>query len=75
MNSTKNVKTSKDKIPRLAQEILLRFLREDLAEEVLGDLEEKFYIACKTRSVYKAKLGYWYQVFHYMRPFAIRKSK
>jgi len=69
------VKPSKDKIPRLAQEILLRFLREDLAEEVLGDLEEKFYDTCKTRSVYKAKLSYWYQVFHYVRPFAIRKSK
>ena len=69
------MKPSKDKIPRLAKEILLRFLREDLAEEVLGDLEEKFYVTCKTRSVYKAKLDYWYQVIHYARPFAIRKSK
>ena len=75
MNKHKEVKPSKDKIPRLAQKILLRFLREDLAEEVLGDLEEKFYVTCKTRSVYKAKLGYWYQVLHYLRPFAIRKSK
>jgi putative ABC transport system permease protein len=29
--------------PALAQRLLTRFLRENLAEEVRGDLEEKFY--------------------------------
>lgn len=61
--------------PRFAQRLLLRFLRDDLAEEVLGDLEEKFYIALKKRSPFRAKLNYWYQVMQYMRPFAIRRSK
>lgn len=28
--------------PKLAQRLLLRFLRNDLAEEVQGDLDEKF---------------------------------
>jgi putative ABC transport system permease protein len=60
--------------PALAQKCLLRFLRVDLAEEVLGDLDEKFYIDVKTKSVFKAKINYWYQVLHYLRPFAIRKS-
>jgi putative ABC transport system permease protein len=55
--------------------MLLRFLREDLAEEVLGDLDEKFYATIKNRSVFRAKLNYWYQVLNYLRPFAIRKSK
>jgi len=54
--------------------MLLRFLRSDLAEEVQGDLEEKFYAALKTKSPFKSKLNYWYQVFNYLRPFAIRKS-
>jgi len=49
-------------------------LRDDLAEEVHGDLEEKFYVAVKNKSLFKAKLNYWYQVFNYIRPFALRKS-
>jgi putative ABC transport system permease protein len=52
---------------------LLSFLRDDLAEEVLGDLDEKFYATLKNKSLFRAKLNYWYQVFNYLRPFAIRK--
>jgi putative ABC transport system permease protein len=61
--------------PKYAQRLLLRFLRSDLTEEVLGDLEEKFYVLVSTKSVFRANLNYWYQVFHYIRPFAMRKSK
>jgi putative ABC transport system permease protein len=61
--------------PPLAQRLLLRFLREDLAEEVQGDLEEKFYVTIKNKSVFRAKLNYWYQVLNYLRPFARRKSR
>ena len=60
--------------PKLAQKVLMRFLRDDLAEEVLGDLDEKFYLSVNKNSKLKAKLNYWYQVFNYLRPFAIRKS-
>lgn len=61
--------------PRLARKILLSFLRDDLAEEVLGDLEEKFYSTVRNRSLASAKLNYWYQVLNYIRLFAIRRSK
>jgi putative ABC transport system permease protein len=61
--------------PKLAQRLLIRFLRNDLAEEVRGDLEEKFYSDLKHKSVFKAKVNYWYQVLNYLRPFALRKSK
>ena len=61
--------------PRLAEKLLLRFLRTDLAEEVLGDLEEKFYVVAERKSLFRARLNYWYQVIHYLRPFAVRKSK
>src|SRR5688572_20429996 len=61
--------------PKLAQRLLLGFLRNDLAEEVQGDLEEKFYATVRTRSLFRAKLNYWYEVFNYLRPFAIQKSK
>jgi putative ABC transport system permease protein len=65
----------KDSPPRIAQQLLLRFLRNDLAEEVLGDLDEKFYSTLKNRSIIRARLNYWYQVLNYVRPFAIRKSR
>lgn len=71
----KNDKTIGSKPPKLARKLLLVFLRDDLAEEVIGDLEEKFFQTLKTKSHLKAQLNYWYQVIHYARPFAFRKSK
>jgi ABC-type antimicrobial peptide transport system permease subunit len=59
--------------PKLARKLLLSFIRDDLVEEVSGDLEEKFYSTAKNKSLPRAKLNYWYQVFHYVRPFAIKK--
>ncbi|MGD1890660.1 MAG: FtsX-like permease family protein [Cyclobacteriaceae bacterium] len=58
--------------PQLAQRFLRCFLRDELAEEVEGDLEEKFYQTLEEHSLSRAKRNYWYQVFHYLRPFAIR---
>jgi putative ABC transport system permease protein len=61
-------------VPDLARRLLFVFLRDDLQEEVSGDLEEKFQQSLKINSPLKAKLHYWYQVLQYLRPFAIRKS-
>ncbi|MEM1135163.1 MAG: ABC transporter permease, partial [Bacteroidota bacterium] len=61
--------------PQLAQKLLRRFLRNELTEEVEGDLEEQFYAKLEETSVFKANINYWYQVLNYLRPFAIRKSK
>ena len=52
----------------------MSFLRDDLAEEVSGDLEEKFYATLKTKGVFRAKVNYCYQIIQYLRPFAIKKS-
>lgn len=60
--------------PRIAQKLLLRFLRADLAEEVLGDLDEKFYQSLNEKHPFRAKANYWFQVLNYVRPFAIRRS-
>ena len=59
--------------PKLAEQLLHRFLRDDLVEEVSGDLLEKFQKVSR-KSPFKAKLNYWLQVIHYIRPFAIRKK-
>ncbi len=58
--------------PRFAEKVLLWFLREELAEEVLGDLDEKFYQTVNKKSIKHAKRNYWYQVFNYLRPFAFK---
>jgi putative ABC transport system permease protein len=52
----------------------LWFLRQDIAEEVEGDLDERFYAVLQEKSLWRAQLGDWYQVLHYIRPFAIKKS-
>lgn len=64
-----------NKPPAWANKLLRRFLREDLAEEVQGDLEEKFYADAKVKSAFRVKLGYWFQVLNYLRPFALRKKR
>jgi putative ABC transport system permease protein len=61
--------------PALATRLLNSFLRDDLVEEVEGDLEENFYTTIKTKSVWRAKVNYWFQVLNYLRPFAFRKSR
>ena len=68
---------SKKKVepPRLANRLLLRVLRHELTEEVLGDLEENYYAILNSHSHFQAKLNYWFEVLNYLRPFAIRKSK
>ncbi|MEL7001709.1 MAG: ABC transporter permease, partial [Bacteroidota bacterium] len=60
-------------IPKSAEKLLLFFLKEDLAEEVLGDLDEKFYYDLKSKTTTRARLNYWYQVINYLRPFALKK--
>ncbi|MFY0591087.1 FtsX-like permease family protein [Roseivirga sp.] len=59
--------------PRLAERLLLWFLKDELAEEVQGDLEEKFFQKGRLSSLSKAKRNYWVQVFGYLRPFALKK--
>lgn len=60
--------------PRLGNKILRFFLRDDLAEDVCGDLDEEFASNVNRKSLFRARLTYWYQVVNYVRPFAIRKS-
>lgn len=69
------MKKKKHITPKLAERLLLWFLKEDIAEEVLGDLDEKFYQTLKIKSTTRAKLNYWYQVFNYLRPFAFKNYR
>ena len=62
------------KPPKYAKKFLRWFIKPTLEEEILGDLEEKFYQNLKLKSARKAKLNYWYQTVNYLRPFAIRNN-
>ncbi|MEL7001708.1 MAG: ABC transporter permease [Bacteroidota bacterium] len=69
------MKNNNNTPPPMAQHFLCWFLKDDLAEEVLGDLEEKYYATLDQKSVHGARLNYWFQVFNYLRPFALKKYR
>jgi len=60
--------------PKYAEKFLTWVLKKELTEEVLGDLEEKFYKKIDQQSPFRAKVNYWYQTLNYLRPFAIKNS-
>ncbi|MEM9859161.1 MAG: permease prefix domain 2-containing transporter, partial [Bacteroidota bacterium] len=61
--------------PKLAEKLLTGLLKDELIEEVLGDLDEKFYATLKSKTSTQAKFNYWYQVLSYLRPFAVKKYR
>jgi len=60
--------------PKLAENFLQWILKPELSEEILGDLEENFLEAAEQKTLFRAKLNYWYQTLNYLRPFALRSS-
>lgn len=47
------------KPPKYAERLLCWFLKKELVEEVMGDLNEKFYNTLTKKSLAKAKRNYW----------------
>ena len=74
---TKSMKNSKNHItpPGLARKLLSKLLKEELLEEVLGDLDEHFLVEAQKKGLKSAKRDFWRQAFHYMRPFALKSIK
>lgn len=60
--------------PKLARRLLRWFLKEELAEEVEGDLEEQFFRKLEQYGPRKARWNYRRQVLNYIRPFALRPT-
>ncbi len=61
--------------PKIPERLLSWVIRDELREEVLGDLEEKFYRNLKVNSLYRSRIHYWYQAINYFRLFALKRSK
>lgn len=58
----------KRKPPKYAERFLDWILKPELTEEVLGDLEEKFYQRLEEGTLFKAKANYWYQILFVLFP-------
>ncbi|MFY0591088.1 ABC transporter permease [Roseivirga sp.] len=61
--------------PKFAQKVLKCCLKNELLEEIEGDLEEKYQVVFDKHGAKRAKRNYWLQVAHYMRPFAVKKTR
>ena len=56
--------------PKFADKLLAWFCKNDLFEAIQGDLHE--YYERLEGPAWKNKLKYWYQVFNFLRPFAVK---
>lgn len=59
-------------ILRRSGRVLKWFLKEELFEEVSGDLYE-YYSELEGLPVWRRKLLFWFHLLHFLRPFAIKK--
>lgn len=75
MPQTGIIMKSRPTPPKLAQKALSWFLKDELFEEVNGDLTEQFSLDLQRKSAFRARCSYWFQVYHYLRPFAIRRLR
>jgi putative ABC transport system permease protein len=60
-------------LPRGVQLLLRTFLRDELLDEVTGDMHEMYKDTRRTHSPFVSNIITWYQAINYLRPFAIRK--
>lgn len=61
--------------PRLARKFFKLVSGKANIDDLLGDLDEWFYLNLKTKSPFKAKVGYWKQVLSLSISYAIKKRK
>ncbi|MCE7994766.1 MAG: FtsX-like permease family protein [Roseivirga sp.] len=59
--------------PKWADRCLSWFCKDELLEEVRGDLHEFYGMERAKKSALKANWSYWYHMLHFLRPFAIKK--
>ena len=61
------------KPPRLPNKIIKWFCKEELLEEIEGDLFEHYQVLREDYPKWKSGTLYWFHTFHFMRPFALKK--
>lgn len=61
--------------PKQARKIFEWFCGHAKVEDLLGDLDEWFYLNAQSKSLFRARVLYWKQIFLLMFSYAIRKRK
>ncbi|MFZ6010373.1 MAG: ABC transporter permease [Bacteroidota bacterium] len=61
--------------PRLARKFFELFAGSAHVDDLLGDLDEWFYLNLETKSPFKAKMLYWKQIFSLSFSYALKKRK
>ncbi len=61
--------------PKLADRFLSWFCKDELLEEVKGDLYEFYRVESEDGSKAKANLKYWFHVLNFLRPFAFNRKR
>lgn len=59
--------------PKGAEKFLSWFCKNELLEEIRGDLFEFYQMERREKSAFKANISYWYHMVHFLRPFAIKQ--
>lgn len=70
-NSQENIKKLP---PKWCNRLLLWYCKDELHEEILGDLEELYPIWIKKKGVFFAKLLYLWAVIRFFRPYTIKRK-
>jgi len=66
------MKNTAIKPPKLAERFFKWYCRNELAESILGDLEEQFYYNLEKHGNNKAKLYYWLNTFTFINRYTLR---
>lgn len=67
--------SNKHEPPKWADRFLAWFCRDELLEEIKGDLHEFYAVELGDKNPWQAKWLYWYHVLHFLRPFAIKRRR
>ncbi|OEK02796.1 hypothetical protein BFP97_15260 [Roseivirga sp. 4D4] len=59
--------------PKLADRLLKAVCKDSLLEEIEGDLFEHYQVERAEKEKWKANLAYWFHMFNFLRPFALKK--
>lgn len=59
--------------PKAVDRLLSWLCKDELLEEIEGDLFEYYQNERATKPRWKADLSYWFHAFHFLRPFALKK--
>ncbi|HRG79825.1 MAG TPA: ABC transporter permease [Cyclobacteriaceae bacterium] len=61
--------------PKLARKIFEWFCGNAKVEDLLGDLDEWFYVHVQSKSLFRARVLYWKQIYLLMFSYALKKRK